>query len=428
MVIDFKKRILGLCLFSGMFFWFLDAILDSHLKKPHHTLYQSLLIDYPIHEFYERILVFIAFVLIGIIVCVYNSNLEKSSVRYKHLFSSINDAVFVVNFSGTNGNLLQICEVNNYASKMLGYQTVQLLGLSFQDILQHDGTAATSIQDALHRDEHVIVEAELLRKDGSTLIGEISMYRFDADKPGTLLIVRDITAKKKNEQALLESKRELQNLASQLLSAQEAERQRISIGLHDDLGQALMHLKFKIGSFIKEPRAGFQSPGASNDLLAGVDEIIEYVRRLSRELSPSVLEELGLTSSIHYLIEEFSMHYEMEFRSVELDQIDLMFPFDTELNIFRILQECLTNVARHAQATSVAIAAKIREDHVFFALEDNGKGFDAVEQTPLKGGESGIGISAMQQRVRMFAGSLDIQSARDEGTRVSFTVPFANGV
>jgi signal transduction histidine kinase len=212
------------------------------------------------------------------------------------------------------------------------------------------------------------------------------------------------------------------------LNAQEAERQRISIGLHDELGQALMHLKFKIGTFVRECQKGPRLLSDTPDgLLSSVDEIIEYVRRLSRELSPSILEELGLTSSIHYLAEEFSGHYQINCNAIELDQIDDIFSFETQLNVFRIFQECLTNIARHAQASRVSIAAKMKGDHVLFVVEDDGKGFDVKHQTSLNGGQRGVGISAIQQRVRMLAGSLEMESVKDSGTRVSFTIPLIKG-
>jgi PAS domain S-box-containing protein len=430
MIFDFKKKILGLCVFAAIFFWLLDATLDWHYKSPAQTLFKALFSDKPIHEFYERILVFIIWISLGCVFYIYTSRIDRMANRYSNLFSSISDAIFILNIDDIQTKHSKIIEVNKSASVMFGYQTEELLQLSFEDLLTLKRTPEiSSLSETLREDKHIVFEAELARKDGGKLVGGISIYRCDVSgNQCALLIVRDITAKKRNEEALQESERELRILATQLLNAQETERQRISVELHDELGQALMHLKFKVGSFIKERQKISQSPpDACNNLLSCVDEIIEYVRRLSRELSPSVLEELGLTYSIQYLVEEFCDHYHMCCNSNELDQIDQVFSFETQLNVFRIFQECLTNVARHAQATGVSVAAKRQGDHVLFMVEDDGKGFDVKRRLSLNGGQRGIGISAMQQRVRMLEGSLEVRSAQGTGTRVSFTIPLVKG-
>jgi len=427
MGLDYKKKIIGLSVLTGLSFWLIDTIMDCYSEGNTKTFFESLFTDDPIHEFYVRIFVFVALIAFGIIVSKYVGQIEAMEQRYSKLFGSINDAIFIL--VRTQTNQYKINAVNQYVSSMLGYQQEELLQLSFSDLMSPKiALENPSLADIIRENKHVVFEADLKRKDGDNLMAEISVYPCDVSMtPGVLLIARDITIRKRNEQVLLESEKQLQIMASQLLNAQEAERQRISVGLHDELGQALMHLKFKVGSFLKEYQNNSpRSTGADDGLLSYVDEIIEYVRRLSRELSPSVLEEIGLTSSIHYLVEEFCDHYQLNCNSIEVDQIDQFFPFETQLNIFRIFQECLTNVSRHAQATGVSVAAKNRGDHVFFLVEDDGKGIDFKNEDLLSGPQRGIGISAMHQRARMTAGALEVRSTKGTGTRVSFTIPIVN--
>lgn len=430
MRLNFRHKIISLSLFVGLFFWLLDTLLDLYHKHYAKTFIESLFIDEPIHDFYTRILVFVLFITFGIIMSIYVDKIEWMDTRYSKLFTGINDAIFIVECGGIQTNKYKISEVNRYASVMLGYQKEELLQLSFSDLITSKiPPGIPCLTETLTEEKHNVFEAEMERKGGGNLIVEISVYPGDVSgKPVALLIARDITRRKISEEALLESERQLGILASQLINAQETERQRISVGLHDELGQALMHLKFRVGSFInKSQDSSPPSTDAGNGLLSGVDEIIEYVRRLSRELSPSVLEEIGLTSSIHYLAEEFCGNYRMDCNSIEVDEIDHIFSFETQLNIFRIFQECLTNAARHARATRVSVAVKERGDHVFFKVEDDGKGFDVKEGVTPSGAQRGIGISAMQQRVRMAGGTFEISSAEGMGTSVTFTIPVTKG-
>jgi PAS domain S-box-containing protein len=429
MILDFKKKILALCLFGCAFFWVMDATLDYYYKNPSHSLLDSLFSDTPIHEFYERILVSMTLICLGIITYRYTDKIEKMHSRYSVLFGSISDAIFILESDESKASQWKISEVNQSASKMLGYNSQELLQLPISAILNSEEPTIPFLVRPILGNEYILFETELARKDGSKLVAEISVYSSGTPSHHrVMLIVRDITTKKRNQEVLQESERELQILTSQLLNAQESERQRISIGLHDELGQALMHLKFKIGTFVREcQKVSRLSSDASEELLSSVDDIIEYVRRLSRELSPSILEEIGLTSSIHYLVEEFSEHYQIHCNAIELDRIDHVFSLETQLNVFRIIQECLTNVARHAQASAVSVAGKIQGDRVLFTVEDDGKGFDVKSQLSLHGGQRGVGISAMQQRIRMLAGSFELQSVQGSGTRVSFTVPFTKG-
>lgn len=235
---------------------------------------------------------------------------------------------------------------------------------------------------------------------------------------------REVEERTQAEAALRESKQQLQTLTSQILTAEETERQRIARELHDGLGQTLMLLKFKLSSFVDRvciPEENFRAD--YKPLFKYLDEVVESIRRLSRDLSTSVLEELGLSSSLRYLLGEFTKHFHITASSIEMDQIDRLFPPETQINIYRIYQEILTNIARHAAARKISVAVKKHDDYVSFVVEDDGKGFDLKQIAARTPPERKVGLAAMQERARITGGSLELWSQEGSGTRVTFNIP-----
>jgi len=160
--------------------------------------------------------------------------------------------------------------------------------------------------------------------------------------------------------------------------------------------------------------------------LNSVDQIIESVRRLSRDLSPSILEDLGLSAALRWLVREFEERFKIEFAS-SIPGIDNLFPREGQTLIYRIFQEAFTNIGKHAQANHVSVEIKKEEKRVFFLVEDDGIGFDVAEQDVLDSTEKGMGLSAMDERVRMLGGQLEVYSQRNQGTTISFIVPIEKG-
>ena len=153
------------------------------------------------------------------------------------------------------------------------------------------------------------------------------------------------------------------------------------------------------------------------ELLHYLDGLIDQVRQLSRELSPpTMLEELGLVNALKYLIEEYGKHYHIPQRRVDLEEIDNLFSNSAQINIYRIFQEALTNIGRHAQAAHICIEIKKTGNDVSFVIRDNGKGF-------VPGRKTGIGIAAMTERVKLLRGEIEIQSQKGTGTGITFNIP-----
>jgi signal transduction histidine kinase len=247
---------------------------------------------------------------------------------------------------------------------------------------------------------------------------------YDKGKPRSATIVaHNITDLKKAEEALRESETRLRSLSFQLMKAQEMERMRLSKELHDELGQALALLKHRMRSIQSKLQKGQSSLHEEcEETNRYLDQIIENVRRLSRDLSPSILEDLGLTSALQWLIENFDKQYSL-MTSFDIDNIDELFPKETQTNFYRISQEALTNIGKHAEAKHVSFAVKENEGCVSLIIEDDGKGFDVDKVRARHSPEKGLGLDAMEERAHMLGASLDIKSQVGEGTRITLTIP-----
>jgi len=225
------------------------------------------------------------------------------------------------------------------------------------------------------------------------------------------------------ERVLRESEQRLRFLTSQLLTAQERERKRISMELHDELGQSLTLLKLQMRNIERElhPEQG-ELKGDCGHLLHYLDGVIDSVRRLSRDLSPSILEDLGLQAALKYLVDSFGKDYEVNC-AFEVEEMNDLFPQEAQIIIYRIFQEALTNILKHAQAGKVSIVVKKQQGHVSFVVEDDGTGFDLARVLARNAAARGLGLAALDERARMLGGSLKIWSQPGVGTRITCDIP-----
>jgi signal transduction histidine kinase len=234
---------------------------------------------------------------------------------------------------------------------------------------------------------------------------------------------REIEERRRTEEALRESKEKLRLLSSQLLRAQEKERRRISLELHDELGQSLSLLKVQLGAVKRKLRRDQTKLGETlQETREHLDYVIENVRRLSRDLSPSILEDLGLSAAIEWLISDFAKHYNIT-TSYDTENIDDFFSDEHQIIIYRIFQEILSNIRKHSEANQVSVAIKKQNGAVSFLVQDNGKGFDLSAVSGKNSTEKGMGLTAMYERALIVGSSLDIWTQKGKGARISFTVP-----
>ncbi|MEW6428128.1 MAG: sensor histidine kinase [Thermodesulfobacteriota bacterium] len=229
-----------------------------------------------------------------------------------------------------------------------------------------------------------------------------------------------------SQTALQKSEEQLQFLSSNLLCAQEKERQRIAYELHDELGQSMAALKLQVGAIERHlpdtPPEKLKIECAS--IRSHINEIIENMRRLSKDLSPVVIDDLGLEAAIEYLATNFAKLHNIP---ITLDIIDInpLFSQESQRLIYRIIQESLANISKHADAKQIFIASQWKpgEEAMTFIIQDDGRGFDVDSVLAKKSTEKGMGLATMAERVRILGGTLQIKSSPAHGTTVLFTAP-----
>ena len=240
------------------------------------------------------------------------------------------------------------------------------------------------------------------------------------------VILRDVTARVKADDALRRSQEEIQTLAIAASAAREQEKRRIARELHDELGQALTALKMDVG-FLRENLDGVPAPVA--DKLAAMqhllDSTVAAARRISSDLRPMMLDDLGLMAAADWLAQNFTGRTGVPCELVvdETQELDLPDPYATA--IFRVLQESLTNVAKHAEATQVEATLERHGDEVVLTVRDNGKGIAPGSMEK----EGSFGITGLRERAYLLGGSVRFDTAPGQGTQVEFrvTVPAAAG-
>ncbi|MBP1610721.1 MAG: sensor signal transduction histidine kinase [Acidobacteria bacterium] len=242
--------------------------------------------------------------------------------------------------------------------------------------------------------------------------------------PQVLKMGIDITERERIEGELRGSERKLRQVSLQLLTVQEEERRRISMELHEELGQALTIMKMKVGLINKGLRADQENlKEECANALRYADQVLTDVRRLSLNLRPSGLEALGLWTTLRRLAEAFSEQTGFKVELLLSKNINELFPKDTQITLFRIFQEALTNIGRHAQAQNVTLSMQIKGRLVHFMIRDDGVGFDPeqLQRTNTQG--RGIGLAIMKERAGMLGGSFKLHSEAGKGTCITISIP-----
>ncbi len=238
---------------------------------------------------------------------------------------------------------------------------------------------------------------------------------------------RALDERQRSETALRKSEQQLRGLSSQLLTAQENERQRVARELHDRVSQSLSALKFRVEHILDKMDHGSREvPGDLNDVLIPlIQDAIEEVRNIYMGLRPSILDDLGIIATINWFSREFQNIYPHIRVQRRIDIKENEVPDGLKVVIFRVMQEALNNVARHSQADHVYISLLKKNATIEFAVQDDGDGFQPDGVNAVDHPDKGMGIFSMKERVELGGGSFAIQSSRGSGTlvRTSYSVP-----
>jgi PAS domain S-box-containing protein len=230
-------------------------------------------------------------------------------------------------------------------------------------------------------------------------------------------MVDDITERKRTEE-------HIRVLSQQLMQAREIERRRLSSDLHDDLAQDLSSLKIGLDTlFDDQPQIPAEKKQRLSQLSKHVQRSIAFVRNLAYGLHPASLDQLGLVHTVRRYCEDFSARTakEVDFFSVGMDNLKL--DFDTKITVYRLIQEGLNNIERHADATHVTIRLSASFPHLILRIEDDGKGFQLEKRLEAALRERRMGLRIMEQRVAILNGDFEVESRPMEGTRILVKIP-----
>ena len=338
-----------------------------------------------------------------------NAALKKSEAKYKSYIDNAPDGVFV---SDENGKYL---EVNEAACRITGYSKDEILKMSITEILPEETL------------EESLVHLQALLKDGSSKADFLFKHKNGTNRWWTLESVKlaktrylgfakDITERKITEEKLKSALEQLHQLSKYTEQVRENERIAISRELHDDLGQALTAVKIDLG-IIKQTITDKAIVFKMNNVFNLVGETIKTVQRITSQLRPPVIDDLGIVAAIDWYTKEFAQRNNIKV-FLEMDS-ELNIPPDVSLIIFRIMQESLTNISRHSKANRADIVLKRTINSVSLKISDNGIGIAEKEIKSMKS----FGLMGMMERATSLGGTFDICSENKKGTVIKLFLP-----
>jgi signal transduction histidine kinase len=235
---------------------------------------------------------------------------------------------------------------------------------------------------------------------------------------GVIQIIRDVTERKRAEEAIRRNEEQLRNLTAYIQKVSEIERTNIAREIHDELGQALTVLKIDL-SWLRKRLLQDQIPMMEKiDAMSTIiDRTIMTVKKISTDLRPGLLDDLGLSAAIEWQSEEFEKRTGIACR-IKIEPKEITFDKDRNTALFRILQETLTNIARHAEATEVDISLQKQDGQIELRVQDNGRG---ITEEELANPQS-YGLMGLRERAILFGGNAVIQGVPGRGTTVTVKI------
>ena len=298
----------------------------------------------------------------------------------------------------------------------------ELIGKTPAEFFAHDIEAGKSGWRAMFDAGHLHVETDERRMDGTPVRIEghyLCVYDERGRITGHIGIQRDITDRHRAAEEIARSREELRALAARLESVREEERTRIARELHDELGQALTGLKLDLAWMERRlNRQQSELVDRCANLLGRLDDVMIAVRRIVTELRPSVLDQLGLADAIEWQAQDFAARTGL---ALELDiRCESPSPSGAVASaVFRMLQEALTNVAKHANATQVKVALNVEPFSLSLDISDNGRG---ITRDELRGSHS-LGLLGLRERAIALGGTVNVFRDASAGTTVALRLP-----
>jgi PAS domain S-box-containing protein len=333
-----------------------------------------------------------------------NVALQTSEERYRELFENANDIVFTTDFEG------RLTSINRAGEKLTGYRRDEPPPIPVNVLaLEYFERAAKMFQELVAGGAPITQEFEIITKDGHPLMVEVSARPIlnGGKVLGIQGIARDVSERKRAEQAL-----------HRLNEALEERARHIAHELHDEASQLLVSVHIAIDGLAHTlPPADQQTIGEIKGL---IERIETELRNLSHELRPTILDDLGLVPALEFLAQGVSKRFGIRI-TVEGDTSGRL-PPQVEVALYRIVQEALNNTTKHARANHVSVRLQKEQNKIHLAVSDDGAGFD-VQSVMGQKGRSGLGLIGIRERLIPLRGECIINSTPGKGTEISVLVP-----
>jgi PAS domain S-box-containing protein len=340
--------------------------------------------------------------------------LRESEERYRELFENARDAIYVHDLKGN------YTSINRAAERLSGYNREEILGRHFSEFIarEHIAQARDCLFAKLAQSGETTYEVDVIAKDGRRVPVEVSSRAIYENGVivGVQGTARDITERKQAQDTL-------RMFSRLLIEAQEDERRRIARDLHDQIGQTLTAVKMNLHTIQRLCVTPETAPRIEDNIDA-VDEALRLVRDLSVDLRPPLLDDLGLATALCWYVDRYSQRVGVATEiQIDLPNQNERFSRELETACFRIAQEALTNVVRHARATLVSLRLTRNDTVLEMEVKDDGVGFDPAALRRRAARAATLGLLGMQERAHAAGGEVEIRSTIAKGTTILFTVP-----
>jgi len=346
--------------------------------------------------------------------------LRKSEARFRKIFEHAGIGIAITDMEGR----FQQC--NPAYCALLGYSQEEFRRLDFPALVHPEDRAANLLQVQWLKDQQIPyfeIENRYVHKGGRPVWVRkfASVLPDTAGNPAYLMaLVEDITERKRVEGELQSREGQLQHLTSQLLTAQDEERQRIARELHDDFSQRMAALVLDLRTLEHRPPVVPELiPQALEPMCIQLEQLSDDIHNLAHKLHPSLLNHAGLQAAIEEHIGTVSQRTGLQI-ALKAKHVPEAIPLDRATCLLRVLQESLQNVVKHANATDVLVTLRGTPGGIGLSVTDNGTGFAVADKGTH---QKGLGLVSMEERLRLLKGFLRVHSQPADGTRVCAWIP-----
>lgn len=423
-----SRRLFVLGVILGAMSWILESFIHSQFFYDQQLDFLSSILFPDKHELWMRFIIVVLFISFGfyaqrIVRALYETRktVTKMNMELTQIFDTAADGMRVI------GRDYTILRVNSTFLGLAGAGSQDAEGKKCFEVFKGESCHTENCPMVRIRrgEERVEYDAVKIRRDGREIpciVTATPFYDSNLEFIGIVEDFKDISERKKAEQDLQRSHAQLRQVTSHLEMAREQERRTIAREIHDELGQSLTGLKMEIHWLIRNrSKENERIDEKLKEMDLQLNHTIRTVQRISSEIRPGVLDDLGLRAAIEAEAGKVHDRLGIDFAVVSVPE-DMELRDKCRITVFRIFKEALTNIVRHSGATRVEITLMQNGDQVTLTVRDNGKG---ITREQLEGNGS-LGVAGMRERARLLDGSLQIHGKPGQGTTVFLSIPYLN--